>query len=193
MKVFFATSTDNFEARMPDIMAVKDAIIETGNVLTRDWIGEAKEAYRGLTTLDFSKINKSVSSDLLRSDIVVVEGTNGGLSTGVQISLALQKNKPVFIFYKESAKEILKNKLINFVDDSRISVNYYNTKEDVAKILKNTLAKKFSEKVRFNLVLQNLENGYLDWKSNELGVSKSELIRDLIIRALKSDKGYGNI
>ncbi len=194
MKVHFACSTSKLSRYKENYLAISRHIKELGHVLTRDWIDEAIKFYdQGKLDIDRDDLYRKSMESILTSDDVVVEGTVSSFSVGHQITVALSKNKPVlFLVYKESGdKGYFKNSFVDGIKSPLLTVAKYSL-HNLRDILEDFFTRnKGGVTVKFNIVLTNEIDNYLDWAGFTYKTNKSEFIRKIIQKhMLESDPRY---
>lgn len=194
MKVHFTCSTIEFEERFEIYKAIREIIKKLGHKITRDWIYEElslrKKGIKGYSVDVYEKTIQAI----LDADVVIIEGSIPSFHIGHQITIALQKNKPVLLLTQKLEEG--KWPFITTFHKEHNKRNLLHVKKYTKRSLK-TIIKRFLKEykrgplVRFNLFLDNTIDNYLDWASFTSKKSKSEIIRDLIKRNIDSvDKKY---
>jgi hypothetical protein len=190
MKVFFAGSTTELEKSYPLYKKICDSIIGQGHELTRNWLDEGREIFNKKIAVDYEEMYDDIISSILYADVGVVEGSLKGLSTGHQITVALQKGKPVLFLRKKNSSSAFSLMIRGIHSDLLTEVEYDNI-DDLPFIIKDFLDKnKKGKKIRFNLVLNQKEQQYIDWASHNYNKTKTDIIREIIIDKMNSDKNY---
>lgn len=146
---------------------------------------------------DFRKVNRQTKKEhefdfqkardqIQKSDVMVVEGTYPSIGVGHMMTIALEMHKAVLVLYQNDPHGLLVG------DPNRLlTVKKYSLKD--GKALKNALSV-FLEKAnrrllnkRFNFMIDEMEEDYLEWASNKKGISKADYIRQLIDEDLKEN------
>ncbi len=121
------------------------------------------------------------------ADIVVFEASfPSSLNIGHEITLALDKGKPVVVFYKKGFDSIFLNGLHS---DKLFLVEYDDG--NVAETVKDSIdyAKDQSD-TRFNFFLPPSLMSYMDWISEKRKVPRSVYLRELIERDRERNREY---
>lgn len=117
------------------------------------------------------------------ADICVFETSSHSLGIGYLVEKSLTYGKPtIVLYYKEYVPYFLSG-----VDNEKLIVRSYddkNYKEIVQETLE--LARERRDK-RFNFFLSPKLLDYLEEASNKAGVTKSKLIRDMIVEHMRSN------
>lgn len=193
MKVHFACSTSKLNKYKENYRTICNEIKNLGHTITRDWIEEAVGFYeQGTLEIDREDIYQKSVESILASDVVIAEGTISSFSVGHQITLALNKNKPVlFLSYKsKDDKSYFRNGFIDGIKTPLLSAITYNN-SNLKDVLEDFFNKnKHGLSVKFNIVLTKFIDNYLDWASFTYKTNKSEYIRQVIQKHMDSDKRY---
>jgi len=176
-------SAKDLKTDLPFLHSILETIHDNAAVIARDWIGAAqnrinKDIERDDTKVNWDDVHQENSEAIMRSDVVIIEGTNYGFQEGFYTSQALQHKKPVLLLTREN----IRGRLIHGFRNKLLSVQHYDTKDDLKKavdkfVKANTIATK---DLRFNFFIDRQIYNYLREASYETGKNKSEIIRDLL-------------
>lgn len=190
MHVYFNASMAGKEDYLPEFQAIVSIIENLGHkvcadhVLRRNPIDVNRQT-RKQHELDFRMARKEIQ----KSDVMVVEATHPSIGVGHTMTLALELHKSVLILHQHYPHGLLVG------DPNRLlflkQYNPENNKE-LKKIIKEFLEKagKRLLNIRFNLMIDETEEDYLQWASRKKRISKADYIRQLIDNELKEDKSY---
>lgn len=146
---------------------------------------------------DYRKVNKQSNKQhefdfqkardkIQKSDVMVVEATYPSIGVGHTMTIALEMHKAVLVLYQNDPHGLLVG------DPNRLLTAKKYSLKDI-KNLKNVIST-FLEKAnrrllnkRFNFMIDEMEEEYLEWASNKKGVSKADYIRQLIDEDLKGN------
>lgn len=125
----------------------------------------------------FNKKNDAI----MKADICVFEVSYPTLGLGFVVERALKQGKPTIVLYY---KDNIPYTLIGVEDEKLLIKNY--TEKTLKKVLRDSLeiAKERRDK-RFNFFLSPKLLDYLEGSSKKEGVTKSKLIRDMIVRHMR--------
>jgi hypothetical protein len=98
------------------------------------------------------------------------------LHIGHEITVAVNKGKPVIVLYYEKREPIM----FHGIKSDRIIWVEYNEKNLLEKLEKSLVNAKKKVDVKFNFFIPRTLMIYLDWVTKEVGLNKSEYIRMLI-------------
>lgn len=182
MKVYFVCSTAELKKYRINYLTICRHIKELGHTITRDWLDEAIGFYeRGNIEIDREDIYQKAISAILSSDAVVIEGTVSSFSVGHQLTIALTKNKPIlFLRCKSEGREYFKNSFIDGIKSPHITKTDYTLNNIKEKLEDFFHRNRGGNAVKFNIVLTQEIDNYLEWASFTHRINKSELIRRLI-------------
>lgn len=137
-----------------------------------------------LTQAENEKRAKELLKEMLRSDCVVFEGTKATTGGGYYLSSALQHGIPVLYLSQEEYKGLYlasSNRLLKIKQYN--SDDLVGLKKIIVDFLKFTDKKKLDN--RFNLMMSDSMDVFLDRMSKDYGISKADFIRDLIYREME--------
>ena len=123
------------------------------------------------------------------ADICIFEASMPSLGVGFLIQRALEYSKPtIVLYYKDNTPYFLSG-----IQDNKLIVEGYSD-STLKKIIKKVLndAREKRDK-RFNFFLSPKLLNYLEQASNERGVTKSKLLRDMIVRHMRENAGKGQV
>src|SRR4030043_1594023 len=165
MKAFFAASTSQFHKYFPTYKLICDTIKDLGHELTRDWIDEAKEVVEKDLRVDYEEMYEDIMASILYADVGVVEGTVKGLSTGHQMTIALQKGKPLLFLHQGKGEDKFPF-IVQGVHSELFVEKQYTELKEIPTLIRDFFdLNKKGKRVRFNLVLTAKEEKYIEWAS----------------------------
>jgi antirestriction protein len=193
MKVYFTASTAEFVQYKQNYHAIRDFLVAEQHVLTRDWIGRAEERIaKGQDVItDIKQIYKECIQALEDADAVIIEDSVSNFSTGHQITVALQRQKPTLVLWSTPKHRHFKNTFIQGIDSEYLEVAEYNL-ENYQEIVRKFLKKyeQARQRNRFHLVLSDNERKYLDWAQYNGGQSRTKIIRKALREQIDRDEDY---
>ena len=122
-----------------------------------------------------------------KADFSVIEGSfPSTLHIGHEITLTLEKNKPVIVLYTKGAEPVV----FKGLKDERIIWVEYND-ANLKKVLGEAVeAARKNIDVRFNFFVSPKILMYLDWVAQHRMIPRSVFLRDLIEKEMKKDKDF---
>ena len=121
-----------------------------------------------------------------KSDLCVAEVSTSSLGVGHEITVALEKGKPVIAFYERSATP---NIIRGISSDKFLTVPYEGStlKETVRNYIDKARSK---TDIRFNFFVSPQINEYLDWISRVKRVPRAVYLRELLEKEMAKNKEY---
>lgn len=146
------------------------------------------EKYETMTDTDRVNNYKEILNWVDRCDFAVVEASfPSTLHMGHEISLILEKSKPVVVMYKKGFEPTM----LRAMKDERIIWAEYTGVGELEKVLVEAMEKaKKTEDVRFNFFVSPKILAYLDFVAQKRMIPRSVFLRDLIEKEIKRDKGF---
>jgi len=198
MKIWFGCTTQDWKKYRQKYKAIRDELIQDGNVLLFDWIpgtdGYIERHGNTQKDRDIKKIFGEVIEAVNKCDITIIEYTVPSFSSSHQINLSLTCRKPTLVLREKDANPEWKNSYIDAVNSPLLFVKEYEG-DGYKNILKEFLGqfKNGYGQERYNFVLDKREKYYLDWASDKYSKSRSEILRDLIEEKMEKDMEYKNL
>lgn len=193
MKVYFTSSTAELFKYRKYYYAIRDFLVDENHVLTRDWLKKTEDVIdSGNVELNNIKdIYKSCMTAIDEADVVIIEDTVSNFSTGHQITIALQKQKPVLVLWKGEKHRHFKKMFIHGIESDILEVSQYTLKnyKEIISVFLNKYSNS-QQRNRFHLVLNNLERNYLDWVQFNQGKSRTKIIRSGLKKIIDEDVEY---
>lgn len=194
MKIYFTCSTAQFEKYEHLYFLIRDFLVDEGHLLTRDWLPHTANKINkaiDLSNYDVKSIYKQCIKAIREADLVIIEDTVSNFSTGHQITLALEMQKPTLVLWSEKKHKHFNMMFIHGVESDYLEVKEYN-ENNIKEIIISFINKyeKINQKNRFHLVLNNMERNYLDWGQFKYNKSRTKLIREAIKYSIEKDEGY---
>jgi nucleoside 2-deoxyribosyltransferase len=139
--------------------------------------------------LDPSQIYEKSLQEIRNCDIFIAESTNGSTGVGQQISYALAQKKPTIILLDKSFNEANKSLFLKGLKSPNYQIEYYKNKEELSSIL-TLISQKFQmdRLQKFNFISTAKTNDILEKESLKKGISKSELLRQIISEWIKKNE-----
>lgn len=148
--------------------------------LNHDFIKEVDDNYR-------MQYYKELLDQINKADLVFAELSYSSASIGHEVSLAIEKNKPVLIA-SESGRvpqiyKAMKQQTIYFAEYDDID----DLLDRLEELIKNV---KEGEDIRFNFLIPPSMVDYLEWVSRTERIPKSVYLRNLIREELEKNEEY---
>lgn len=186
MVVHFTTSRESVVQDIVIMRKIIALIYESGSVLARDWIEPfyilAKKKPKNQDREDAFKLNVEA---IERADLVIVEGSRSSFGSGFQLAQALQKKKPVLLLVKKTSVAS-ESSVSRSIEDSCLRREEYDL-ENLEEIVRNFISENTvsTKDLRFNFVIDRQIYSHLRVRSYELGKTKAEIVRDLLLEDIE--------
>lgn len=186
MKIYFVGSISGRKKFLDNYLKIISIFENQGNKVFEVTTSKDEEDVYSLD--DFGKVDqyKRVLDWINKSDVMVAECSHSSLGVGYEISLALEKGKPVLVLYSEgNAPHFLEG-----IESEKLEIVKYDMK-NLKDILNDSL-KYLAEQqdVRFNFFVSPKIVNYLDWISKERKMPRAVYLRRLIEKDMEKNKDF---
>ncbi|HUV46539.1 MAG TPA: nucleoside 2-deoxyribosyltransferase [Candidatus Bathyarchaeia archaeon] len=187
MKIYFTASVHGQEKFLENYEKIIDCLEKMGHSLVSkrplDVQLDKVESENDEEKISFYK---KVLDWINKSDIVVAEISYPSINVGHEISLALEKGKPVIVLYTGKNEPHLLQGLIS----EKIAILNYNI-DNLNDILRGGLEEaKNQMDVRFNFFISPKIGAYLDWIAKHKKLPRAVFLRRLIEEHMSKNKDY---
>lgn len=193
MKIYFTASTAQFNKYKKTYFAIRDFLVQENHTLTRDWLKHTGEriAQGELDVRNIKDIYNKCVLAINQAQLVIIEDTVSNFSTGHQITLALQKQKPTLVLWQGKKHRFFNQMFIHGIDSEYLQIAQYKP-ENLKTIITAFINKyqDFNNKTRFNLVLNQYERNYLDWVQFNRGINRTKIIKSSLNEVIEKDLAY---
>jgi hypothetical protein len=181
MKIYFVGSISGREKYLKNYQAIIRKLKKLDHEVIENTISPKKEWVYSLTDKQKVEYYKQVLDWINGVDVVVAESSYSSISVGHEISVALEKEKPVIVLYKEGeASHFLRG-----IDSEKVQVIKYDDK-DLGPILEQAINKaSFQADTRFNFFISPRIVNYLDWIAKKKRIPRAVYLRRLIEKDMK--------
>ena len=193
MKVYFNASMAGQEKYSKEFKAIIKIIEDLGNDVYSEHISQRNpKDVNNQTTEQHEADFKKARDQIQKSDVMVVEATYPSIGVGHTMTIALEMHKGVLVLYQNTPHGLLVG------DPNRLlTLKKYSLKDiEELKSVIETFLEKANKRLlnkRFNLMIDETEDEYLEWVSQKRGISRADYIRQLIDEDLKNDNDYNRI
>jgi len=193
MKIYFTCSTAEFNKYRKQYFNIRDYIVFEKHILTRDWLDKTKKRIdnNDQNLSDIKEIYNGCMQAINEADIVIIEDTVSNFSTGHQITVALQRQKPTLVLWSKPKHKHFNNTFINGINSDILE--FYEYKDDEYKTIIKKFVKKYenaNQKNRFHLVLGEVERKYLNWAQFNKGESRTKIIKESLRKYMDKDDEF---
>lgn len=180
-RVHVTGSAHKLDDDLPFLQAITKTVHACNAVVSRDWLSGTSSRTR--EEIDWETILNDNLASIRKSDLVIIEATQGRLNQGLQAYTAAQHKRPTLIVTRSA----ISGHFISGVGSKLITVKRYSTEEELNAIVTEFIKQNsIPEKdLRFNMILDRRIYKYLRDTSYETGKNKSQIIRDLLEKDLK--------
>lgn len=187
MKVYFSGSLYQKEKLIDSYRRIVEILKKNGYKVFEDTLGMPLDKALNMGDDDRVKNYKNIVKWIDQSDFSVIEGSfPSTLHIGHEISLALEKSKPVVVLYRTGAEPTVFKGLL----DDRIIWVEYNDKNLEGVLVKAADDAMKHADVRFNFFVSPKILNYLDWVAQKRMIPRSVFLRNLIEREMKKEKDF---
>lgn len=120
------------------------------------------------------------------SEICIAEVSTSSISVGHEITVALEKGKPVIALYDEKTQP----NLLKAITSDKIQTLTYDLGSLEEVLRKATDHARQNLDIRFNFFISPEINNYLDWISNNKRTPRAVYLRDLLEKEMAKNKEY---
>lgn len=177
MKIYFSAALLYKDKRGHTYKKIMEFITKNGHKLLNYDMDRDIFEIQKLTESDYKKHYKAVIKWINESDLVVIEASfPSTMHIGHEISLALQKNKPVIVLYEEGYTPFF----LEGSEAEKLILAPYQDK-NLEKVLKNFIDyASMQQDLRFNIMLTPEIYNMLSESAKKENTTKASLIRKLI-------------
>ena len=191
MKIYFTASV-SAKLEHAEISETYQSVVKKleslGHTVYSDHV--LKLQHKDIQTVD-DKFRLQYYRDLLTKinscDLVFAEMSYSSASIGHEVSLAIEKNKPVIIASKAGRIP----QIFKALQQHDVYTIEYTNLDDLLDRLDDEIRQvKEGEDIRFNFLIPPTMVDYLEWVSKFRRIPKSVFIRDLIKGEMETDKEF---
>lgn len=186
MKIYFVASVAGKTKMLNEYQNIVHCLEELGHNVQQNTLEASVDEIQGLSDVDKSNFYKKTVAQIQASDLVVAEASYASVGVGHEITLALEKSKPVVVLHNGTGSTHL---LEGMQSDKMVVMSYEAT------TLKSILAEaidfaKDQVDTRFNFFIAPRHANYLDWISKQNKMPRSAYLRTLIKQDLQNNPDY---
>jgi len=187
MKAYFTASLRGIDKYYGNYVRIVKALEELGLEVFEQTTKVTKNyVHKEISNEEKVRYYKQVLRWITQVDVVVVEASYSSLSIGHEISLALERDKPVVVLYCEGDAPHF---LIGIKSDKLLIQKY--SLGDLKRVLKSAIEYASARHdTRFNFFIPRRLVVYLDWVSKKRRIPRAVYLRQLIRREMQMNKDY---
>ncbi|HEX7017372.1 MAG TPA: nucleoside 2-deoxyribosyltransferase [Patescibacteria group bacterium] len=186
MKTYFVASISGRKKYLTQYQQIVRVLNKLGHEVTEDTLRPSHDEVYNLTDDQKVDFYKQVLKWIANCDLMIAEVSHPSLGVGHEISLALERGKPVIILYTDGNTP----HFLEGLDSEKIIIEKYDS-ESLEKILVDAIdfAKDQSD-TRFNFFISPRHVSYLDWIAKTRRLPRSVYLRDLIKADMEENQEY---
>jgi hypothetical protein len=192
MNVYFGCSTQRILELKEAYSTTRQAILTAGNKLTRDWLDDAilLKSKNTNVSVDRSNYYEEVMNAILQADLCIFDCTVPSMAVGHQITFSLDKGKPTLMLVDGNTQNV-EGMFVAGSTSPNFTHRNYKDQEDLTRIVSWFLAEcSPSTKIRFSLVLDRVQDDYIEWASFKYKTTKTDIIKGAIAQRISVDENY---
>ena len=186
MKIYFVGSISGKDRYLKHYQKIISSLKQLGHEVSEITLEPTKEYVYGMSDEKKVEQYKRVLKWISDADVVVAEGSYSSMGVGYEISLALEKGKPVIVMYEEGQSA----HFLEGIESDRLAITKYRI-ENLDKVLEDALD--FSSKqrdTRFNFFISRRLSSYLDWISRKRRIPRAVYLRQLIRKEMQRKREF---
>ena len=187
----YVTSSKHSMKVMPEIFEALLKILEKNNCVNLNEyikkIIKTKNLSPSATKTDNQIYIKSLRL-IGKSNFVIADVTFTSITVGRQIEYALQNKIPVLCMLNTKKASYISPSMFDPNIDHQTFRSYSNVTLEI--VLSEYIKNYKNKKIRLNLFITREINNFLNWISSKKSISKSEVIRQLIVNEVKKFPAY---
>lgn len=187
MKIYFTAAILQKNELGKNYKEIVDTLNKLGHTVIEDTTTTPLETAINKSDEQRVEYYKKVLSWIANCDLVVVESSfPSTLHIGHEISLALEKGKPIAALYLKGKEPSF---FLGFSTEKLMWLEYdHSSLEDVLKYALETAQEKMD--VRFNFFVSPEIQQYLDWVAKYKRTPRAVYLRELLERDMKENKDW---
>ncbi len=189
MKIYFGASLLYLNERRKVYQEIKNAIESLGHESVGfDVLSNTAKDVMEMSDESRVESYKKFLGWMNKCDQAVIEASfPSTLHIGHEITLALEKGKPVIALYQKGSKPFF---LAGVVSDKLSLIEYTNEKDIGDKLERKIKENTEVMDIRFNFFISPEIGRYLDWVSKHKKIPRAAFLRSLIEKTMKAEKDF---
>jgi nucleoside 2-deoxyribosyltransferase len=186
MKIYFVGSISGRQDLGEQYQAIVDTLSDQGHEVWENTLEPSKEYVYGLSKKEKKDFYKEVVNLIKKADVIVAEVSHPSLGVGHEVSLALDKNKPVILLYTDT----MAAHFLEGIESDRMIASQYSL-DELEEVLESGLRyAKNQQDTRFNFFISPRHTAYLDWIARTMRIPRSVYLRRLIEQHREQNEDY---
>lgn len=189
MKAYFTASISGKENYGKNYITIIETLKSSGYDVQDHILKTDPSLVSNQTDKDRVTYYKKMVEMISKCDICVAEVSTSSMSVGHEITVALEKGKPVIALYD---KKVSPNLIRGIASEKFQTVAYdRESRGSIEEIVKKTLNKaRMNMDIRFNFFISPEINEYLDWISRVKRTPRAVYLRELVEKEIEKNKEY---
>jgi len=191
MKVYFTASTTGKKRNRARYQKIILILREMGHDVVTTFLASREQ--KEFLKKDAKIVYKETKEQLKEADVVIAELGDyvfGSFGVGWRVNYALSIKKPVLCLYPKGYDTYYLSPLLKGSTSEYLTIQSY-TFRSLNKFFEKYFSKlQRGQNRRVNFFITPMIDDYIKWVSYQRKISKSELIRDLLSKAMKKDEEY---
>lgn len=189
MRIYFSAARAYREEFGENYALIREVLKKTGlPVVDNGRLTQPSGAFNNLNRQERMALYRQMVKNIDKSDVCVFEASfPSTIHIGHEITVALEKGKPVIVLYTVGHEPIL----FNGIPEKKLVWVEYNEKNLAKKLADVIELAKRQMDVRFNFFVSPGILSYLDWIAKQRMIPRSVFLRDLIEKEMKKDREFG--
>lgn len=182
MIVYFSASSRNLERDLPTYKRIVNIVHSLGHTVSHNWLEPARlrRERAGSSFGSLEALVKDVEAAIESAEVLIAEATGGScFGVGYEVSLALNKRKPVLALLNKRAEQ---ESYVVGITNNLLTTKKYdegNLEKCIEDFIRSNTIK--IKDLRFNFVINRQIYSHLRFRSYQTGKTKAEVIRELLI------------
>jgi len=184
MNIYFACASEDIRNHLQEYKLITKIIIDLGHNIPENWLERIDIKGPDINTNEAKKkelLRKEGIESVKTADLLVAEISQQSVGVGYQIATAMDNKIPVLCLITDEINGGKPSQIIESSNSPLVTIREYK-KSNVREIIKDYF-RRFSNKslIKFNFIITPEIDKYLNWKSRNGKLSKSEILRKLIM------------
>jgi len=186
MKIYFVGSISGKSKYVSHYKKIVSAIKSLGHEVFEITLGPTKEYVYGMSDSKKVEQYERILKWINQCDVVVAESSYPSMGVGYEISLALEKSKPVVVLYEEGHAP----HLLEGLKSDKLLVLKYEL-DDIKGVIEDAIDYASDQAdTRFNFFISTKHQNYLDWIAKVKKTPRAVHLRRLLEKDMEVNKSY---
>jgi hypothetical protein len=194
MKVHIAHSAHNLTTDIDYIRTIAKVVrMRNGIVLVEGYEAANTRLSKNVVNksdLDWDEIIKTLMRAIDEADLIIIEGSVYGFSSGFWSALSLLKAKPTLFLYRQGPNQFpdLDAMFVSGLMSDLFTAKTYHDEKELEEVVAQFIQEYDLPKKEVRLELDQKVDSYLDQASRKTGKQKPEVIKDILMSAILKEE-----